>query len=124
MLLAGPGPPGYVNPRGALPASHAQPTAFREPGPVFPRGSTMLTLPRALLTLLLGLVVSTQGLANDTHLLLGNPSKATADETNKDNFLMKKEFFALSYNNKKGTPNWVSWVLTKDTIGDKARPRK
>src|SRR2546430_1413772 len=45
------------------------------------------------------------------HLKMGNPSKA--DEA-KDNYLMKKEFFALSYNDGKGTPNWVSWRLVKD----------
>jgi endonuclease G len=53
------------------------------------------------------------------HLLMGNPSRATTDTTNRDNFLMKKPFFALSYNNTKGTPNWVSWCLKKSDIEPK-----
>src|SRR6266567_6258519 len=59
--------------------------------------------------------------AESPHLKLGNPSGATADESKKDNFLMEKEFFALSYNNTKGTPNWVSWHLTKAEIGNAPR---
>ncbi len=51
------------------------------------------------------------------HLLMGNPSKATEDATKKDNYLMKKKYFALSYNNNNGSPNWVSWRLTKDDLG-------
>src|SRR5436309_2701224 len=51
------------------------------------------------------------------HLKMGNPSGAKDDGTDRDNFLMKKEFFALSYNTSKGTPNWVSWRLVKDDLG-------
>jgi endonuclease G, mitochondrial len=54
------------------------------------------------------------------HLRMGNPSKAGSED--KNNFLMKKTYFALSYNNTKGTPNWVSWRLQKDDLGD--APRK
>jgi endonuclease G, mitochondrial len=53
------------------------------------------------------------------HLRLGNPSKATEETDDKDNFLMKKEWFALSFNNSKATPNWVSWRLAKEDVGDK-----
>ena len=49
------------------------------------------------------------------HLVMGNPSNANQD---KDNFLMRKQYFAPSYNSLKGTPNWVSWHLTSDTIGE------
>ena len=56
------------------------------------------------------------------HLLLGNPSKATDDPREKDNYLEKKPYFALSYNSSKGTPNWVSWRVTKADLGD--APRK
>jgi len=55
------------------------------------------------------------------HLRMGNPSDAKADEGDKNNFLMKKEYFALSYNNEKGTPNWVSWRLTKADLGNAPR---
>jgi endonuclease G len=56
------------------------------------------------------------------HLLLGNPSDAKEDPRDQDNYLMKKPFFALSYNNSRGTPNWVSGRLTKDDLGE--APRK
>ena len=53
------------------------------------------------------------------HLALGNPSNAT--ENDADNYLMAKPFFALSYNNSKGTPNWVSWHLTYSDLGSAKR---
>ncbi len=37
------------------------------------------------------------------HLLLGNPSNATENIANVDNYLMIKPQYALSYNNSKGT---------------------
>jgi endonuclease G, mitochondrial len=55
------------------------------------------------------------------HLRWGNPSGATPDPSNRDNFLMKKTYYALSYNNTKGTPNWVSWRLTKEDVGPASR---
>lgn len=51
------------------------------------------------------------------HLRMGNPSGATASTSNKNNYLMQKPYFALSYNNRKGTPNWVSWRLTGGDVG-------
>src|SRR5207247_7995983 len=56
------------------------------------------------------------------HLRMGNPSRATESPANKDNFLMKKQQFALAYCNDRGTPNWVSWMLRKDDLGN--APRK
>lgn len=55
------------------------------------------------------------------HLALGNPSGATPDEANPDNFLMVKDQYCLSYNNTNGGPNWVSWHLTASDIGNEAR---
>jgi endonuclease G len=34
---------------------------------------------------------------------------------------MRKPYFALSYNNAKGTPNWVSWCLKEDDLGQAPR---
>jgi len=59
--------------------------------------------------------------ADSPHLKLGNPSHATSDTSQKDNFLMEKSFFALSYNNTKATPNWVSWHLTINELGSAPR---
>src|SRR5664279_3874984 len=50
------------------------------------------------------------------NLKMGNPSGA-ASGGDKNNYLLVKTFYALSYNNAKGTPNWVSWRLSKDDIG-------
>src|SRR5438270_10912820 len=51
------------------------------------------------------------------HLAPGNPSAATADKAKPDNYLLKKRQYALSYNNARGTPNWVSWHLSKAWLG-------
>lgn len=55
------------------------------------------------------------------HLTMGNPSSAVADEGSLDNFLMVKPQYALSYNNSKGGPNWVSWHLQASDIGTQSR---
>jgi endonuclease G, mitochondrial len=46
------------------------------------------------------------------HLTLGNPSNATTNVVNADNYLMVKDQYVLSYNNSKRTANWVSWHLS------------
>jgi len=56
------------------------------------------------------------------HLVMGNPSKAKADPAEKNNYLLEKDQYALSYNNSKGTPNWASWRLCKGDMG--TTPRK
>lgn len=58
------------------------------------------------------------------HLTLGNPSDATDDPTNKDNFLMVKDQYALSYNNSRRGANWVSWHLEKTDVGKAKRLNK
>ena len=55
------------------------------------------------------------------HLALGNPNDATDDSAQADNFLMRKTYYALSYNNDKGTPNWVSWRLQNSDLGPAPR---
>jgi endonuclease G len=52
---------------------------------------------------------------------MGNPSRATASTGNENNYLMQKKYFALAYNNSKGTPNWVSWRLTRADLGSAPR---
>ncbi len=55
------------------------------------------------------------------HLLLGNPSGASATVVTPDNYLMVKNQYALSYNQTKGTANWVAWQLNKSWLGDAER---
>lgn len=59
---------------------------------------------------------------SNPNLLLGEPSGATTDPWNRDDYLMVKPYYVLSYNNDKGTPNWVSWQVTEQDLGD--APRK
>jgi endonuclease G len=56
----------------------------------------------------------------DNHLAAGNPSGAVSDPAKPDNYLLVKPQYALSYNNAHGTPNWVSWRLSRKWTG-KAR---
>jgi endonuclease G len=53
--------------------------------------------------------------------LLGNPSNATANPSDRSNFLMVKPYFVLSYNSDNGTPNWVSWRVTSADLGESPR---
>ena len=54
-------------------------------------------------------------------LLLGNPSNATPDTTNENNYLMEKPQYSLSYNRSKGEPNWVAWRLDTTWLGNAPR---
>jgi endonuclease G, mitochondrial len=55
------------------------------------------------------------------NLAMGNPSGATADVANGDNYLVVKDQYVMSYNKSHKTPNWVSWQLDKDWIGKSGR---
>lgn len=48
-------------------------------------------------------------------LFFGNPSNANESEA--DNFLIVGEGSVISYNNARGTPNWVSWRTTRADLG-------
>jgi len=55
------------------------------------------------------------------HLVMGNPSAATDDPADRDNFLLRKPYYALAYNNARGTANWVSWCLRDTDLGSAPR---
>lgn len=61
------------------------------------------------------------GATGSPNLVLGNPSDASTDPANRDNYLMVKPYFVLSYNDDKGTPNWVSWRVTQADLGQAPR---
>ncbi|CAN5311227.1 hypothetical protein BH10ACI3_BH10ACI3_29170 [soil metagenome] len=60
-------------------------------------------------------------LPNDDPLLFGNPSGATPDVLNPNNYLMVKPQYTLSYNRSKETPNWTAWRLDTSWIGGTPR---
>jgi endonuclease G len=55
--------------------------------------------------------------ADNTNLLLGNPSAATSSTGNADNYLIDQTYYIESYNRDKGVPNWVSWYVGSTSLG-------
>lgn len=60
-------------------------------------------------------------LPGEDPLLFGNPSNATPDIANENNYLMEKPQYSLSYNRGKATPNWTAWRLDSSWIGTTPR---
>lgn len=58
---------------------------------------------------------------DNSPLMLGNPTGATSDAANKDNYLLVKSGYVLSYNADLLTANWVAWHLDKTDLGDAVR---
>lgn len=52
------------------------------------------------------------------HLIMGTPSPAKTELSSVDDYLLTRRQYALSYNNSKGTPNWVSWQLNNSWLGN------
>src|SRR4028119_98700 len=55
------------------------------------------------------------------HLTMGNPTGAVTSTTYPTNYLLVKSQYALSYNNNKRIPNWVSWQLNSSWLGSTPR---
>jgi endonuclease G, mitochondrial len=55
--------------------------------------------------------------SENPHLALGNPSEAKPDPVARDNYLILGEGSAISYNDTRGTANWISWKTTKAELG-------
>jgi endonuclease G len=58
---------------------------------------------------------------SDNPLALGNPSNATSEVSNENNYLMTKPQYSLSYSRATATPNWVAWRLQSAWIGTAPR---
>jgi len=59
--------------------------------------------------------------AGENPLLLGNPTNATTNVANENNYLMTKAQYSLSYNRSTATPRWVAWRLDSSWIGSAPR---
>jgi endonuclease G len=59
--------------------------------------------------------------AQEIYLAPGNPSNATNNILNADNYLLVNNAYALSYNNSRGAANWVAWRITETDFGDAER---
>ncbi len=54
-------------------------------------------------------------------LYFGNPSNAVCDSSQKENYLINRSTYSLSYNENDHIPNWVAWHLDSDDLGDVSR---
>jgi endonuclease G, mitochondrial len=57
----------------------------------------------------------------DRNLVLGNPSGATREQSNENNYLITRPQYTLSYSRKRGIPNWVAWELDRSWLGESGR---
>ncbi|MBX7055679.1 MAG: DNA/RNA non-specific endonuclease [Pyrinomonadaceae bacterium] len=51
-------------------------------------------------------------------LPFGNPSNATTDPANADNYLIVRDSAVTSYNDSRGTANWVAWRTRRSDLGE------
>jgi endonuclease G, mitochondrial len=58
---------------------------------------------------------------DNSNLLLGNPSNAKTDVNAPNNYLVLKKQYTLSYDDSEKTPNWVSWHVNSDDLGNASR---
>ena len=92
-----------------------------------PSKNQMISWILPLLVALIALIIyTTNSQKPDTangnrNLRLGNPSTAVHDPAQPDNYLIERPQYVLSYNRDHGTPNWVSWQITENDLGDVQR---
>lgn len=57
----------------------------------------------------------------DRNVRFGLPSPARADPERREDYLIQRPQYVLSYNARTRTPNWVSWCLRHSDVGQAAR---
>lgn len=55
--------------------------------------------------------------SDNGNMALGNPSNASYNVLNSDNFLIDHKYYTESYNRTKAEPNWVSWHISFNDLG-------
>jgi len=68
-----------------------------------------------------GVISAPSGNFDNDHMLFGNPSRAATLMDSTGNYLLRKQYYALSYHRDRGTPNWVSWHLFQNDLGSTSR---
>jgi len=58
---------------------------------------------------------------DNDHLLLGNPTNATTNAGNGNNYLKNNTYYQLAYSSSRGIPVWVSWHLESGDLGSTPR---
>ncbi len=58
---------------------------------------------------------------DNSPLLLGNPSNATPDVRNENNYLIVRDQFTASYSRADAKPNWVAWHTDRSHLGREGR---
>ena len=84
----------------------------------------MSTLTRRLVLPLLPLflaVANTFAEEPNRNVRFGLPSPAKTDSAQREDYLIERPQYVLSYNAKTRAPNWVCWQLRKEDIGRAAR---
>jgi len=59
--------------------------------------------------------------SDNDHLLLGNPTNATTNAGNGNNYFKNNTYYKLAYSASRGIPVWVSWHLESSDIGSTPR---
>ena len=75
---------------------------------------TVANLYRSIALAAIVLLTSCSSVSGNVHLRYGNPSQA---QTRRNNYLIERPQYALSYNCNAGIPNWVSWQLDRNWLG-------
>ncbi len=58
---------------------------------------------------------------DNDHLLLGNPTNATSNAGNGNNYFKDNVYYKLGYSSSRGIPIWVSWHLQSSDVGSTPR---